>query len=244
MSSSHRLLHRARTGLAVLGAAALIVAGVDLGAQAAQQAAPLLLGKSNKAGKVTKLTSKKGPALSLKSKKGPALAVNSSDLVAHLNADMVDGKSAGEIVPGTTQYLAGAPHVGPGSYIFQTTLQPGTYQMGMHASFQADSGGTGFDATCVVLDPAVLTPPLKPELVFLADAVDETSAPWLTTDASLVTLTAPTTIDYGCLLDGDATFGRGFVLTVTPVPNLATGTGTPTALSRTEAERLVQQLGR
>lgn len=242
--SSHRLLHRARTGLAVIGAAALLVAGVDLGAQAAQQAKPLLLGKSNKAGKVTKLTSKKGPALSLKSKKGPALAVNSSDLVAHLNADLVDGKSANEIVPGTTQYLAGAPHVGPGSYIFQTTLQPGTYQMSMHASFQEDSGGAGFSATCLVLDPAVLTPPLKPELIFLADAIDETSIPTLVQDASLVTFTTATTIDYGCLLSGDATFGRGFVLAVTPVPNLATGTGTPTSLSRTQADRLLRQLGR
>jgi hypothetical protein len=242
--SSHPLVHRARTGLAVLGAAALLVAGVEVASQAAQEAKPLLLGKHNKADKTTKLSAKKGPALSLKSKNGPALAVNSSDLVAHLNADMVDGKDASALVPGTTQYLAGAPHVGPGSYLFSTVLQPGTYQMGMHATFQADAGGTGFTAQCLVLDPALLTPPLKPELIFLADAVTEESAPTVTEDASLVTFTVPTTIYYGCQLQGDATFGRGFVLSVVPVASLATGAGTPVSLSRPEAQRLLQGLSR
>jgi hypothetical protein len=84
---------RIRTGMAAIGAAAVLVAG--LGAVSyANNGDALLLGKGNKATKSTKITNKKsGPVLKLKTKSGPALSVNTSDLIANLNADLLDGKS-------------------------------------------------------------------------------------------------------------------------------------------------------
>ncbi len=242
---SQPVLQRARTGLAVIGAAALLIGGIDVAAEGAKGVKPLLLGGKNKAAKTTKVSSKKGPALSLKAKKGPALAVNSTDLVKNLNADTVDGKDASTLVPTTTRYVVGAPHTVPGSYFFQITLQPGTYQLAFHGSFQETTpGGPGFSAICLVADPAVLTPPVQPELIYLADIAEETSAPTLTQDAGSFTFTQPATLDYGCQLTGDATFGSAWVFTVQPVPNYANGSGAPTVFIRQGgAAKMLRQLG-
>jgi len=57
-----------------------------------------LLGKSNSASTVTKLTNSKGTALSLVSKSGtPPLAVSNSAKVPRLNADLLDGTSVGSL---------------------------------------------------------------------------------------------------------------------------------------------------
>jgi hypothetical protein len=122
-------MRRLSAGVAALGAAALLVAGLNVASEAAGAAKPLLLGKSNKAAKTTKLTTKKGPALSLKSKKGPALAVNSKALVKNLNADSVDGKGLDEVEPTTYVTTLGVPGAGPADpYASQTTTLPaGSY---------------------------------------------------------------------------------------------------------------------
>ncbi len=85
MKSSHgRILVVLITGL-------MLLAGSAIGSYAAN-GGPMLLGKSNKATKVTKLKNSKGVALSLKSKTGTApLQVNSSTTVAKLSADLLDG---------------------------------------------------------------------------------------------------------------------------------------------------------
>jgi hypothetical protein len=243
--SSPALLTRARTGLAVLGAAALLLGGVSVASQAAGEAKPLLTGKANKAKKVTTLTSKKGPALSLRSKKGPALAVNTSDLVPHLNADLVDGKDAATLAPTTTRYLVGARGNLPGQYLFQTPLAAGTYELAMHGAFQEDSGGTGFFGSCVVLDRNVVTAPSNPEFVYLADSVNETSSPTIVHDANTLTFNAPVTLLFGCILSGDATFGHPMTLTVRPVTDIVAGASSPATLGpRGEAVEELLQLVR
>lgn len=81
-------------GLAVILAAVMGMASMALAANGK----PFILGKSNIATKVSKLAkSGVGPALDLRVDSGPPLAVNSDERVANLNADEVDGKSAGEI---------------------------------------------------------------------------------------------------------------------------------------------------
>ena len=55
----------------------------------------LILGRSNSAGTTTTLSAGRGPALSLKSTGSPALKVNNNRKVANLNADQLDGLSAG-----------------------------------------------------------------------------------------------------------------------------------------------------
>lgn len=80
--------------ITILLAAALVAFGANLAAYAAN-GGPLLLGKSNKATKTTKLKNSKGTALSLKSKTGTApFAVSNSTTVAKLSADLLDGQDS------------------------------------------------------------------------------------------------------------------------------------------------------
>src|SRR5690242_13453267 len=79
--------------LAVFGAVALLVVGVNAAAYAATGKS-LILGKTNKASKTTTIqNTKSGAALSLKtkSKSSAPLKVNGTGKVVNLNADRVDG---------------------------------------------------------------------------------------------------------------------------------------------------------
>jgi hypothetical protein len=83
-------------GLAVILALVFGVASTALGANGK----PFLLGKKNTASKVSKLVkSGIGPALDLRVGSGPPLAVNSSERVANLNADKVDGQDSSAFLP-------------------------------------------------------------------------------------------------------------------------------------------------
>jgi hypothetical protein len=153
MQSPKSLRHRARTGLAVLGAAALLVGGLNVVSYAAT-GGPMLLGKGNTASKTTKLkTTGNKAALKLKSKAGsPALAVSNSVLIAKLNADLVDGKSLDELEPTTQTFsigTAGAPGSGASQYFQTTSLPSGNYLVSMDGTIQA---GAGDSNTCTVLD--------------------------------------------------------------------------------------------
>jgi hypothetical protein len=81
--------HGVLVGLSVILALIFGVASLALGANGK----PFLLGKKNVATAVSTLVKKgAGPALNLKVASGPPLAVNSSETVANLNADQLDGK--------------------------------------------------------------------------------------------------------------------------------------------------------
>jgi hypothetical protein len=90
---------RLAQALALIGAVTVLVLAANTVALAANGKG-FLLGKTNKASKVTTLKrTNPGPALSLKTKSGPPLAVSSSTKVTKLNADQVDGKSASAFAP-------------------------------------------------------------------------------------------------------------------------------------------------
>jgi hypothetical protein len=76
----------------VLAAAAMLVAGANLAAYAAN-GHPLMIGRGNQAvGTTTVHNQGQGPALTLRTRqKAPPLAVTSHRKVRHLNADQVDG---------------------------------------------------------------------------------------------------------------------------------------------------------
>ncbi|WP_370248521.1 hypothetical protein [Nocardioides sp.] len=59
-----------------------------------------MLGTSNSAATTSTLTSKKGPALALKGT-GPVLSMGNSALIKGLNADLLDGRSASDLLPGS-----------------------------------------------------------------------------------------------------------------------------------------------
>lgn len=79
--------------IAVIGATAVLVVGIDAISYAANGQS-LILGKSNKASKVTEVKrTKSGPALKLTTKKpsNPPFQTNGTGKVVNLNADKVDG---------------------------------------------------------------------------------------------------------------------------------------------------------
>lgn len=90
-----------RTTLAVVGAAALLVAGTDLVTYAATGSS-LVTGQINKASRPTTISNTgRGPALSLKNRASyPPLKVSSSKRVAKLNADRLDGRDSKDLEPG------------------------------------------------------------------------------------------------------------------------------------------------
>jgi hypothetical protein len=98
--------------LTILIAGALLVGAANLGAYAAT-GAPLLLGKTNVAGKTTTIKSGKGVALKLKTKKSAApLKVNSSKVVKKLNADLVDGLDGNALRTKAYTYRLSATTIG------------------------------------------------------------------------------------------------------------------------------------
>ena len=111
--------------LPVLAGAAVVVAGLNVASYAAN-GHPLTLGGTNTASRTTTLsTSGTGAALTLKSgSKSPSLAVSSSKVVAHLNADEVDGRHAADL-----QTLATTWTIPAGTTLSYTLsgLKPGTY---------------------------------------------------------------------------------------------------------------------
>lgn len=98
-----RIGHRAIA--ATLGVAIVAVAGA--GIADASTSAPVRLGRTNATSKPTTIKDSKGPALSLKvpSNSSP-MKVNSSKVVTHLNADLLDGQSASALGQHTLTVLA------------------------------------------------------------------------------------------------------------------------------------------
>jgi hypothetical protein len=106
-------------GLAVILALLFGVASTALGVNGK----PFILGKANNtASKVTGLVkSGVGPALRLRVGSGPALSVNTSDKVANLNADQLDGQDSSQLVPTSTNSF-----LRNNTYRIESALGPGT----------------------------------------------------------------------------------------------------------------------
>jgi hypothetical protein len=113
-------------GLAVILALLFGVASTALGTNGK----PFLLGKKNTASKVSKLIkSGVGPALQLGVDSGPPLGVNSSEKVANLNADQVDGKSATNFVSSNVikreSAIEAGTTLGDGTSVIAQSCNPG-----------------------------------------------------------------------------------------------------------------------
>jgi hypothetical protein len=97
-----------RTGKSVSFIAGVVVAAVVLGGGGVALAAtgsPLILGHSNKAGKITKIVDRRGTPLGLTAKAGRApLKVNTGTKVTNLNADTVDGWTSATFARASGQF--------------------------------------------------------------------------------------------------------------------------------------------
>lgn len=98
----------------------------------------------------------RGPAISLHNRSAyPPLAVNSSKRVAHLNADMVDGRSAAQLEPGA--FLLRMSKRGGELQVGTTTaIASGWYEVTLHV-VAGSRDNTARDATCSVYPDEQLT---------------------------------------------------------------------------------------
>jgi protoporphyrinogen oxidase len=128
--------------LPVLAGAAVVVVGLNVASYAATGHALTLGAKNTESRTTTLATSGKGAALSLTSgKRSPSLAVSSSALVAHLNADRVDGEQAADLQTQATTWTI--PADTKVSYTLNG-LRTGTYL----ASFSVLLGDTKPTSQC------------------------------------------------------------------------------------------------
>jgi hypothetical protein len=149
-----------RSTVTTLAAAAVLVGGANLASYAAN-GHPLLLGHANRAvGTTTLKNAGRGPALSLNSSKHSApFKVNSKKMVKHLNANMVHGRTAGQLEPKTLRFhigSVGATFPGGATRIFSAKVPKGTYDVGIAGIVSDQTTGTSDSYTCVVADKAAL----------------------------------------------------------------------------------------
>jgi hypothetical protein len=239
-TSSSMPAHRVRNGLAVVGAAAILVGGVNVVAQAANTVESLVLGKNNTAEKSTTLKNKgKGPALKLKAKKGPALSVNTKDLVKNLNAELVGGSTAAQLEPGVTAHalLATDAPIPSGATFRQFQLPAGTYLMNLNLAVET-TNSTWF-VGCLAADAGVLTGSGDTSQVHVGFNMSSDSAARLTDSTRVVTVPTATSIAFGCVMDTSDTeplLAAGPpTLTIRQVSAAVPGSSTPIAVTLRQA---------
>ncbi|MCW2851149.1 MAG: hypothetical protein JWM84_813 [Nocardioides sp.] len=216
--------------LVLLMTAALLVLGFDL-ATYASNGDSLLLGRLNKAGKVTTIKrTSGGPVLALKGRRtAPPMTVSSSRKVARLNADLVDGLDAAALQTRATTYPLAT---GPASDFLRwdLPLAPGTYLVSWSAQLAGSTGQIvcGFHDTSFSDIPAAQL--VDSSTTFFLDALS---------GSGVVTTTAATPYDFFCQSSAGAMtqVGSGVRVTVQKpaaapvapaapaVPRLAPGRG-------------------
>lgn len=145
-----------------LGAAALLVVGVDYTTYAVTGSS-LLLGRVNHSdSRTVVIRDGPGAALSLRSEAGsPSLRVSSDTRVPRLNADLLDGRHGWQLTTRVVSYRAGARgDVEPGLAFWRLDLEPGAYQASFKAFLVPDAvpQGTTVDVICGLADLNTLGP--------------------------------------------------------------------------------------
>lgn len=156
-STARPPLQRVRTALAVVGAAALLVAGADAVSYAATGDS-LLLGKANKTTRTTTVQNTgSGPALTLRTRKNaPPLAVSSTKLVKKLNADSLDGLSAEAVAPLVSRGTIMAPgQTFAAAGLRSFTMPAGTYRVTLFGAITTETATDTW--LCLVADYQKLT---------------------------------------------------------------------------------------
>src|SRR6476469_6512293 len=157
---SNAMKRTLRSFLAACGVMLIAVVGLETASYAAT-GKPLLLGKSNFASRTTSLTNNgTGPVLSLHASRTdrPALAVDTSVMIPHLNADMIDGKHANQLQ--TKSYsikLTSGTSSTSGTMTVPINLPAGSYQLSYSMYMTGVYGSTSnpLNAYCYVVNASV-----------------------------------------------------------------------------------------
>jgi hypothetical protein len=145
-----------RPALSAIGAAAVLVAGIDLTSYAATGRTLILHGRSVSSGTTTVENTGPGPALALITRKSaPPLSVTSGRLVQHLNAAKVGGRTSAQLEPRLLTYRVGrAGAVLPSGEHFVSVPAPlGSFRVSISGLWQSDTPGDRIQ--CIVVDPEV-----------------------------------------------------------------------------------------
>jgi len=241
-----------RAAVTTLAAAAILVGGADLASYAAT-GHPLVLGHSNSAVGTTSLKNLgRGPALSLNSaKSSPPFTVNSSKLVKHLNANLVGGKTAAQLVPKTLRFRLGSTaetFAADSTHFFSAKVPKGTYDVGVTGVVtDAPSGGTDTYA-CLIGDEATLVGILggtSSDLsrIYALDGDQQGSFTFGLVDATNHAQKVSGSVAYGCIFTGTGTFTVQRPITFTMRPVTASDkSGQPLPIAKDGARRLARAL--
>lgn len=137
-------MQKLKSGLVALAVGIVLVAALDWAASAATGRATIL-GRWNQADHVTTIkNTKSGPALDLRAANGPALKVNSDKRIYKLNADKLDGMSAGDLQANrnVTYQWSAAGHTGGFSQVIPDQ-QPGSYLVSFSIQMNQAEGEPG-----------------------------------------------------------------------------------------------------
>lgn len=138
-------MNKLKTAVSALTIGFLLVMSIDYMAYAATGRS-MILGKSNKANKVTTvIRTNSGPAMQFKVKNGTGapIKVNSKGRIGKLNADMVDGKHASDLGVRTTVYDHNIALTGVAAMKFSLpAVQAGSYLATMDGWIYGPSGGS------------------------------------------------------------------------------------------------------
>lgn len=142
-------MQKFKTFLTVIGAVTILVLAANSAVYAAT-GGKFILGKTNKAGKVSTLQrTKSGSALNLvtKSSANAPMTVNGTGKVANLNADKVDGYDSSSMVNSTMIFTKSIALGAPGTSFGMTTstIPAGTYLVTGSAWVYGPTSAAGFE---------------------------------------------------------------------------------------------------
>jgi hypothetical protein len=150
---------RVSKSVVAIGLGAIVIIGS--GSAVAATGHNLILGHKNSATKTTTLSDSKGTPLSLKARKGHApFAVNSSKVVTHLNADLLDGLSSSALqrkITGKCAAGTAATAVSGTSLTCTAVTAPTTNVITLSAGTNTTTNGTALVAVLGALTTATAT---------------------------------------------------------------------------------------
>jgi len=249
-----------RATFTTLAAAAVLVGGADLVSYAAN-GHPLLLAQANRAvGTTTLKNAGRGPALSLNSSKHSApFKVNSKKMVRHLNANLVHGRTAGQLEPKTITFRLGSvgqSFAGGTVRFFSARVPKGTYEVAVSGLITQSSTDPGDNYSCVIADKATLLRVLSGTVtrtdltgIYALDGDKSGGFKYgVVGNVNPVQSLKSSSIAYGCQFNSSVTptpdsfvTSRPVIFTLRQVTRASKG-GAPLPVSRTAAANLARAL--
>jgi hypothetical protein len=236
------LVRRAlRPALSAVGAAVVLVAGIDLATYAATGKALVLHERNVTSGTTTVENTGPGPALALVTRpSAPPLSVSSGALVTHLNAARVGGRTARQLEPRLVTYRIGQAGdvLRIGQHFLSVPAPRGSYRISISGLWESRVAGDRIQ--CIVVDPRVYHGGDLADVYAEVNAVEGETDGQALDQVQYATFAGTSTLTLGCDTSGDdgpIHLGQPVTFTFTKVRPLVRS-GTPTTVPRSALSRL------